>query len=198
MLRNQQKLLHCRVTQSVTYEKPRSPLVGHALRDAATQIMELDSWPRHAERDRLMIKQKLRRIQQHPEHIAQRLALVPGGAAAVDVARELLALLGGRLTRQRGEEDRFHFLVRVQKRRIGDGREDLAFVQTRLVRDELAVHHHERLQDRRLRLGRAGAVAAVAALVHVDVQERLDAALLVRLADIKELHRDDSRHAVQA
>ena len=103
-----------------------------------------------------MVEQEFGRVQQHPKDVAQGFIFVAGWAAAVEVAGEFFAFFGRRFAGERGEEDRFEFPTRVQKRRVGDGREDLAFVEAGLVGDQLAVHHHQGLQDRRLRFGRPG------------------------------------------
>ena len=71
-----------------------------------------------------------------------------------DVARRSSASSSARgLARERGHEQRFDALGRVQKRRFGHGHQRFALVQVRGVADQLAVHQRQRLQDRRLGLG---------------------------------------------
>ncbi|MBA4188092.1 MAG: hypothetical protein C0467_08740 [Planctomycetaceae bacterium] len=101
-----------------------------------------------------MVEQELGAVQQHPEHVGQRFLLVVGRATAIDVARELLQFLGARVACERGHEQGRDSLLRVPSRHIHDRAENLALLDARDVRDELAVHQHQGLEDRRVRFRR--------------------------------------------
>ena len=100
-----------------------------------------------------MVEQKLRAIQENPEHVREGLFRVTSRTTPIHVTRELLQFFWSWIAGEGGEKERGDTLLRVPSWHIHNRSQDLTLLQAGNIGDELAIHQHQGLEDGGVGLG---------------------------------------------